>query len=319
MLTVIQNLLLGMALAIGKCVPGISMATVAIISGIYNEIIDFFFQLTELLKAALLFIFAKKSKIEVGQYFRAVSWSFGVPIIIGISLTIFVLARFIPDLTITYPSQMAAIAFGIVFASLFIPLNEIKQKTGKEILVITVTFIAFWFIFGLASQKAAFEPPLVMYIIGGIVASAAIFLPAIGITTVLTISGIYEPLTRSLNAFGAAENSLYAFSAVFLFILGFIIGVLALIRGLALVIDRYKSLFLAFTVGLIAATLQLLWPFTINGSPVTPWELTLTQFTQQILIIGVSFVVVSVVRKISESSSTKATSFGNIQRTVITS
>lgn len=317
MVLLIQNFFWGILMAIGELFPGVGMQTVAIIAGLYDDMITFLYEGTEFLKTLSFFIVGKAKKEDIGTAFKAINWKFGIPIGIGLVITIVALSHTVSTVFETYPTQVAAIAFGIVLASVAIPYKEMDTKTWKEGLLFIASFAAFYGLFTLHATEMMQEPSIWLFLGGGLLASFAAFFPGISISFALLIMGLYKPLLSSVDALSSGNATLYAFSTLLLFFIGLAAGMLICVRLLALFINKYKSLFLAFIVGLILASLRAIWPFMVNGEVVFPWEVSLPVFTQQLAFVTIAFVLVSFARKLAEDKGTLASSFGPKERTVL--
>lgn len=319
MLTYFRNLIWGVLFAFGELLPGVGMQTVAIIAGLYDDMINFMYEGTEFLKAIALFIFGKVKKEEIVKAFKAINWAFGLPVFVGIALTIVALSRIVGSLFDSFPTQVAAISFGIVLASVAIPYKEITEKTWKEGLLFLASFAAFYGLFSIRAVDFNTDPSLWIFFGGGLIASLAGFFPGISISFALLLMGLYKPLLNSVDQLSSRNADLNSFITVLFFMVGLAIGMLFCVRMLALLIQKYKSLFLSFIVGLILASLRALWPFVAVGTDelVLPWQVPLPQFTQQLIFITIAFVLVSLVRKLAENKGTLASSFGPKERTVL--
>lgn len=310
MLTLIQNFIWGVAMAFGELLPGVGMQTVAIIAGIYDDMITFLYEGTEFLKTVGLVIIGKAKKQEVLPAFKAINWKFGIPLGIGVVITIVILAHAVSALFDSYPTQVAAISFGIVLASVVIPYKEMGNKTWKEALLFLISFITFYGLFTLQTTETTTEPSIFLFLGGGLLASVAAFFPGISISFALLIMGLYKPLLNSIETLTSGSANTYALLVLFLFLAGLGIGLLVCVRLLAFFMNKHKSMFLAFIVGLILASLRAIWPFAENSTVVLPWQLSLPQLTQQLIFITIAFVSVSMIRKLAENKGTLASSFG---------
>lgn len=319
MIEILRNAFWGIFMALGELLPGVGMQTVAIIAGLYDDLINFLFQGTEFLKTLALFIVAKAKKDELYASFIAIPWKFGIPVFIALAATIVVFSRVVGTLFDMYPNQIAAISFGIVLASVAIPFREMTEKRWQEFLLFAASFAAFFGLFSIQTTELGDSPAIWLFFGGGLLASIAGFFPGISISFALLLMGLYRPLYLSIEHITSRNADLYSFLAVVLFLVGLGIGMLVCVRLLAVLIEKYKSLFLAFIMGLILASLRAIWPFlATDGTLLPPWQVPLPQFTQQIIAITVAFVLVSVLRKLAENKGTLASSFGRKERTVVT-
>lgn len=322
MLSYFRNFIWGIIMAFGELLPGVGMQTVAIIVGLYDDLIGFLYGGTEFLRTLYEFVIGKVKKGDLFLMFKAIKWSFGLPMFAGLALTIVALSHTVSAVFESYPTQVAAVSFGIVIASAMIPYREITEKTWKELLVFLASFVAFFALFSLTLNKEGGDPSVLTFFGGGLLASVAGFFPGISISLALLLMGLYRPLFATIESITSKDPTLYSFSALLLFLTGLAIGMLICVRVLTILIQKYKSLFLAFIVGLILASLKVVWPFRTSvvegvSNPILPWEVPLPVFTQQLIFITIAFISVSMLRKLAENKGTLASSFGKAERIVV--
>lgn len=316
----LRNGIWGAIMAIGELLPGVGMQTVAIIAGLYDDVIEFLFQGTEFVKVLGLFIIAKAKKVDLATAFFQIPWKFGLSVFGVLFMTIVIFSHTVGAVFETYPTQIAAVSFGIILASILIPYKEITEKTWKEYLLFTVSFLCFFGLFSIHGTNAEVPPSALTFFGGGLIASLAAFFPGISISLALLLMGLYEPLFSSIEKLTSRHADSYSFLTVLLFVIGLAIGMLLCVRLLNYVLQRYKSLFLAFIVGLIAASLRGVWPFfdQTTQQATLPWNVPVTQLSQQTLLITVAFILITLIRKYAENKGTLASSFGKKERVVIT-
>ena len=319
MLTYLRNFFLGIILACGGLIPGVGLQTTAIIVGLYDELLNFFFQISEFFKTFGQYIMGKASKVDINTAFTSIDGKLGLPIILGTALTLLAFTQFIGGLFDRFPTQISAISFGIVLACILVPYKELSQRTWREFVLFLATFVAFLTLFSISPIEGTIEPSLLLFLVGGFLASFACLLPGISVSTVFSYLGIGAAMTSVFAIIIAGTPTLFAFLALLLFLIGFLVGITISIRLVTYLIKRYKSLFLAFLIGLMAASLRLLWPFVLTSTAekILPWQESLPQFTQQLILITIAFVLVSIVRKFAENIGTLASSFGPKERTII--
>lgn len=319
MIGILHSFIAGTLLAIGRILPGVSLQTAAVVSGTYNEIVSFLFRLSAYGKAVVLYLFARRTRQETVVAFHAVPWQFGLPVVVGATVVLTLTTKVVPNIYADYATQISAVAFGVVIASLIIPFQEMQQKTWDKYLLVVITAASFWLLFGVHAPITSTSPALYSFFIGGILTAGASLLPGVPVVFPSIALGIYPLLLKTLNSLRTVENALYSFSALLLFGVGYVLGLLIFIKLITHTMERYKSHFLAFVAGLLLASIRLVWPFLVNGRAVAPWQITLTVFTQQIILVSVSFTLVTAIRKLMARKPTFGTSFGDTERTVITS
>ena len=117
-------------------IPGVSGGTIALITGIYEELIN---SLKSFDKKALELLL----KREFSRFLNHINGKFLFFLILGISASVFSIAKLFEYLLSEYPSQIWAFFFGLVFASVYYVGKTVKQwNTKNTSFFILGTFIA---------------------------------------------------------------------------------------------------------------------------------------------------------------------------------
>ena len=318
MVRFVQNFLWGIVLAIGSLLPGVGIQIIFIATGLYDDCISFVFQITEYLKQLGLYTLGKIKKSDLDLTIKSVDWQFGLPIFLALLAIVFISGPVAKTVITNYPIQLGALSFGLVLGTIIVPINEMGTKTWKELLITTVTFFAFGWFFGLpVSTETEVIVPLVNFLGAGVISTFLSFFSSIGAAFSLAFLGTTSAIHAATTTLFSNGITLYTFFILLIFTVACLVSLLIFVRLIHALLENQKSLFLSFVVGLLAASLRLLWPFTNNGNSVAPWQIPLPVFTQQLIFITLSFGVISIIRMLSENKGTLATSFGKKGRTVI--
>ena len=86
----------GCAMGMADVVPGVSGGTIAFISGIYEELLDSIRSVNATALKLLL-------KLRLGEFWRHINGSFLLPVLLGIAIAIFSLARLMTYLLTYHP------------------------------------------------------------------------------------------------------------------------------------------------------------------------------------------------------------------------
>lgn len=251
---VVSNVIKGMCVGGSMLIPGVSGGSMAMILGIYNELIS----------AVSSFFKNKRNNI-------ALLGTFGVGGIVGILL----FAKPLLYLTDTYTFPMMYFFMGAVLGS--IPMiykqAEIKKISIRSVLYILVGFI----IISLISfiPKELFDVDLstgimdyLLLVIAGVVSAVALVLPGISTSYMLLVLGMYEETMKAIDEFylpyliplgiglfigivfttKILEKAMTSYSeAAYLIILGFVVGsVIQVFPGIPSGINIIISLFTLF-------------------------------------------------------------------------
>ncbi len=236
------NALKGVAIGLGNIVPGVSGGTVAVITGIYDELVDAF-----------------------GNFFSGEGgWkknlAFLVPVIAGALLGNIALARAIGWLLAAAPGPANFGFIGLILGSLpyLLRRSGIRSLRPRYLLLFAAGFpLVLWM--GLAPSPAASPPvtELTLPAAGAVFAAAlvsgvATAVPGVSGGFLLLLLGMYSTLR---HGFGAPDLRL-----ILLFTGGTIAGVCLVAKAAAAVLRRFHAGAYALIIGLVAGSAVTLYP-----------------------------------------------------------
>ncbi|MBA2528584.1 MAG: DUF368 domain-containing protein [Euzebyales bacterium] len=228
-------------------VPGVSGGTVALIVGIYEELV------TSVRAAAsaplsLLRGDARGARRRLGE----VAWGLVLPLAAGIVVALVVGAAVIPSLLQAYPVAMLAIFFGLIAGSLAVPWRRVERRGRLELGLSAAAFVVAYGLVGLPPRAVA-DPSLAQVFASAAVAICAMILPGVSGAFLLLVLGVYTPTLDALHD----RDLLY----VATFVAGCAVGLGLFSRLLEHLLTRHHSLTMAVLVGLMAGSLRALWPW----------------------------------------------------------
>jgi putative membrane protein len=248
----IINFFKGFAMGAANVIPGVSGGTIALITGIFERLIDSLKSFN--IKALQLLI---KGKIkEFAEYTDLI---FLITVLLGTGISIISFAKILTFLFINYPIFIWSYFFGLIVASVWF--------VGRTIDKINFSVI-FWFLFGttvaitITILKPATENSNFWYLLlSGIVAICSMILPGLSGSFVLVLMGEYQLVLRAVDNLNI--------SVLIPVALGSIIGLLAFSHLLSWLYKKYKNQTIALLTGFILGSLAILWPwqhsFDANG------------------------------------------------------
>jgi len=251
----------GFSMGVADVIPGISGGTIALVLGIYRELIDTIKgiklrQIKILLKNGCIF-WKKSSHIPIRLTASEMNLPFLLPLVCGIASAILVASYILPPLLKAYPMQMDSLFFGLVLASIAIPLSMIPKKTITIWGIIT--FFA-WVAYLLVSLPVLqMNGSLYFTFFSGAIAICAMILPGISGSYLLQTLGQYEYILQGLHQ--ALEGSMNAWVIVLVFVVGMILGITSFARILSWTFHYYSSQTLAVLTGMMLGALKAIWPF----------------------------------------------------------
>ena len=228
-------------------IPGVSGGTMALIVGIYEQLVG---AVSTAVSFGLALVRLRFD--EARAYWADIPWRFLLPLIGGIGGAILVGARVIPPLMEAYPHQMSGLFLGLVAASLIVPALRIDRMTAvRGGLVVGCAALAF-FLVGLPVFEVS-TPSLLRVFLSASVSICAMILPGISGAFLLKALGIYE---STLAALSTGEIGYVA-----VFCAGAAVGLGAFAKLLDWLLDHRHDATMAALIGLIAGALRALWPW----------------------------------------------------------
>ena len=258
----------GLAMGAADIVPGVSGGTIALIAGIYERLIN----ALSSVGPNLWRIFRQEGGIKgLIAVWRQIDATFLLFLLMGIATSLATLAGVIKHLLDNQPLMIWSFFFGLVIATVFLLLSEIKRwNIGRALL----------FLLGVASAVIISSLPLMnttpslpYLFVAGAIAICAMILPGISGSFILLLMGAYDTVLEAVHTLN--------FAIIFTLVAGMATGLLLFTRMLKWLLSRYYQATLALLIGFIAGSLVKVWPWktdalgTLNSEAVynvMPWH-----------------------------------------------
>lgn len=242
----------GAAMGAADVVPGVSGGTIAMISGIYEELVD-----------SIRAIGPEALRCLMREGFRAfwatINGSFLLALVTGIALSLFSLARFIRHGLETQPILVWAFFFGLVAASaLFVGRRIRRWSPGKIAALVLGAGLSY--VLTIVAPVAPNTAPWFVFLSGAI-AICAMILPGISGSFILVLLGMYPYVLTAVSDLRLTVLVIFAAGAGS--------GLLAFSRLLSWLLHRYHDLTIAALVGVMLGSLSKVWPW----KQVVAWHL----------------------------------------------
>lgn len=277
-LTFVLDFVRGGLIGIAEIIPGISGGTIALITGVYDRVINSASNAVRGL--LLLFGFSKTNFNKAKANFQSMSWSLLIPMLIGMFTALFAAAGIVEPLLENYPSLTKALFAGMIMASLIVPIR--LSGSSWKIKEYFIAALAAAAAFGLASiPKAVDAEPSFLIIVGAAaLAVCALVLPGVSGSYLLLALGMYAPTIAAVND--------RDFGYLATFVLGAIIGLGAFVGLLQWLLEHKRRITLIVMTGLMAGSLRALWPWqTETGQILSP-----TSFSSELMAFGFGLAIV---------------------------
>jgi len=238
-------LLKGVAVGVANVIPGVSGGTIALITGIFERLIN---SLKSFGLGALKLLLSGKWKLFVEK----TDFYFLVTLMVGVVLALVTLARIFDFLFTHYPVYIWSFFFGLILASVYFVGKTVEKWNVATIASFTVgAVVAVLFTFLTpATQNDGF----LYLVLCGVVAVCSMILPGLSGSFVLILLGNYQ-----LIAIDAINNRDIAI--LFPVALGAVVGLVAFSHLLSWVFKRYKDQTIALLTGFILGSLGVIWPW----------------------------------------------------------
>jgi putative membrane protein len=239
----------GLAMGAANVIPGVSGGTVALVAGVYQQLID-----------AL-----RSFDLDTVQLVRARRWQeaarridlrFLVALGAGVAVSLVSLAKLLSWLLVRYPVETWAFFFGLILGSVWFVGVTVKRWNAGPVLA---------FLVGLAvAGGIALLPPAapnahpVYLVLCGVAAIVSMILPGLSGSYVMLLMGNYKLV---LDAIGEARVLVLAWVG-----LGAVAGLLAFSRLISYLFRRHRDLTLALLTGFILGSLLIIWPWKDTGA-----------------------------------------------------
>lgn len=241
----INLVLKGLAMGIANVIPGVSGGTIALITGIFERLIN-----------AIKSFDLKAMRLLLGGKFKELAkhtdLAFLISIFLGVGIAILAIAKLFEFLFENYPVYIWAFFFGLILASIYFVGKTIEKWSISVILsFITGSLLAITLTF----MTPATENENIWYlIICGVVAICSMILPGLSGSYVLILMGNYQ-----LVAIDAINNM--RLEIILPVGIGAVVGLIAFSHLLSWLFRTFKNQTLAVLTGFILGSLGVIWPW----------------------------------------------------------
>lgn len=234
----------GVAMGAADAVPGVSGGTIALISGIYEELITTIGNVN-------LSLFTTLRKEGFKAFWNQLNGNFLLALLSGIGISFILFMRIAKYLLEQHPILIWSFFFGLIIASIYFVGKQIKTWNIASIISVVLGTVIAYYISTLPSLGANNSPYFLL--IAGAIAICAMILPGISGSFILVILGAYKTLSDALHDFDVKK--------IAIFMTGAVIGLLSFSRILKWLFKNYYNTTLALLTGFIIGSLNKVWPW----------------------------------------------------------
>lgn len=256
---VLSQYVRGFLMGASDVVPGVSGGTVALILGIYGDLITAVSTGSKALGQLV--------KGNVGGFIdgmKSVNWLFLIPLAAGVFSAVLLLSGIIEDALHDHPETMAGLFFGLVVGSIVVAKGLLKAPDSSHGVIITVVAIAVFILLGFQSGPVA-DPAALVLIGSGALAVCALILPGISGSFILLMIGMYSAVLNAVDERIIGDIALVG--------IGAIVGLALFSSLLNHLLDTYHDTVMAVLIGLMFGSLRVLWPWPNGVGIIEPEEI----------------------------------------------
>ncbi len=252
----------GFAMGAANVIPGVSGGTIALLTGIFNELIEALNAIMSVSTWKLLI------KGQFKEFWETIHGTFLLWLAIGVIISVFSLAKLMEYVLAHHPVQTWAFFFGLIVVSAVFMLSDIKGWKGKEVAWLVLGIALGAFICLLSPTETTSD----MWFIAvcGAIAICTMILPGISGSFILVLLGKYEYIMKAVSDLNIP--------VLLVFAIGCVIGIVAFSKFLHWLIGKYEKQTLLVLIGFTIGALVKVWPWAdkvacetanvLNGQPV---------------------------------------------------
>jgi len=293
----------GVFMGVANIIPGVSGGTIALITGIYAELL-------QAIRSFNLETLRFLKQLEVKKAVHTMHLRFLVIIGAGAAFAILSLAHIMTFVFTRFQVQTWALFFGLLLASILVMAVKIRSWIGPGGLSFVIgTVLAYYFV----DMIPVSTPDAWWFILlAGMIVICTMILPGLSGSFLLLILGKYEFIIGALKQPFVPENLVI----LSIFAVGCVVGIMAFTRVISVMLEKYENVTMAALTGIMCGSMRKIWPWkevlekkVIQGKEKIISEINIlpkaldAEFYAALVLIIVGFVLVIVLEKSASQKS----------------
>ena len=267
----------GVFMGIADAIPGVSGGTIALLLGIYEELIS-------TISGLNFSLITKLKNNGFKSFWESLNGNFLITLVLGIGISLILFVKISANLLTSHPLYVWSFFLGLILATVYV-IYKLIESWNLVNIISTLLMIAFSIILTSDSLNISDDTNLFYILICGIIASSAMILPGISGSLILVILGVYKILVEALDNLDVKIISS--------FIVGAVIGVISFSKILKWLFNNYKSLAYSIMLGLVIGSIEKIWPWNKSFSA----ELSNLDLFLSISLVILDFIIVFILEK----------------------
>ena len=248
----------GMLMGAADLVPGVSGGTIALITGIYKELLESI----NLLSLSNLKLWKQQGLKSV---WKKINGPFLIAVFGGILSSILLLSRLLEWLIENHPLVLWSFFFGLLIASIIYLF-----RAELSFSMLNVLYVCFGAVisFLVTQLNGGANQSILWYLfLSGFIGISAMILPGLSGAYILVVMGVYQTVLSNVRI---AQDLIFNFdqtqfintaSILGVFILGILVGIMVFAKFLSWLLNHYPQRSIAVLVGLMIGALHKVWPW----------------------------------------------------------
>ena len=270
----------GIFMGIADAMPGISGGTIALLLGIYEELIESISELK-------ISLFSKLINKGFKSFWKKLNGNFLLVLVSGIGISLISFVKISASFLESFPLFIWSFFLGLIFATVHVIYKLINQWHNLNFFFLIISIIFSIFLSSFSAYDTD-EISLLYILFSGIIASSAMILPGISGSLILVILGVYAYLIKALDNLELI--------VIFTFISGATIGLLGFSRILKYLFNNHRDATYTIMLGLVIGSIENVWPWNKSFST----ELSNLNLFLSISLVILGFVIVILLEKIKK-------------------
>lgn len=235
----------GFGMGAANVVPGVSGGTIALLTGIYSDIVGALNAVTE--KETWKSLLHGRFR----EFWCLIKGDFLVALLVGVLLSVFSLAKLVTWCLTYYPILTWAFFFGLILASAVVMVRGIKDFRGAD-LIPAVIGLALGLVICTMSPTKTTDNIWFIFLCGAI-SICAMILPGISGSFILLVMGKYHYIMQAITDLN--------WPVIIMFGVGCVVGILAFAKLLHWLLARWERQTMLVLLGFVFGSLVRVWPW----------------------------------------------------------